>query len=253
MTRSRSPILISVTSRGEITLLTVDGVLDSTTYREVRDTVIKAALSEPRAVVVNVSRLVVPTETAWSVFTSARWHVCVWPDVPVLLVCDHQQGRTSLRRNGIQRYVPVCSTLDEACATVLADRMSPLRRRARAHLPAVHSSVRRSRELVTDWLLNWSLTKYIPVTCVVTDALVENVLEHTLSAPKLMLENRGDTVSIAVEDESPSPAVRHEDPYRGGGRLSGLALVASIARSWGCTPTTTGKTVWALIGPESCF
>lgn len=253
MTRSRSPITISVTSRGEVTLLMVDGVLDSTTYREVRDTVIKAALSEPRAVIVDVSRLQVPAESAWSVFTSARWHVCVWPDVPVMLVCDHTAGRISLRCNGIQRYVPVCSTLDQACATVLAGEMGPLRRRARAHLPAVHSSVRRSRELVTDWLLNWSLTEYIPVACVVADALVENVLEHTLSAPKIMLESRGDTVTVAVEDESSAPAVRHEDPYRGGGRLSGLALVASIARSWGCTPTTTGKTVWAVIGPESCF
>ncbi|AKS32625.1 STAS domain-containing protein [Mycolicibacterium goodii] len=253
MTRSRSPITISVTSRGEVTLLMVDGVLDSTTYREVRDTVIKAALSEPRAVIVDVSRLQVPAESAWSVFTSARWHVCVWPDVPVVLVCDHTAGRSSLQRNGIPRYVPVCSTLDQACAAVLTGEMSPLRRRARAHLPAVHSSVRRSRELVTDWLLNWSLTRYIPVACVVTDALVENVLEHTLSAPKIMLESRGDTVTVAVEDESQAPAVRHEDPYRGGGRLSGLALVASIARSWGCTPTTTGKTVWAVIGPESCF
>ncbi|MBU8825593.1 STAS domain-containing protein [Mycolicibacterium goodii] len=253
MPRSRSPLSVSVTSRGEMSLLTIDGVLDSSTYREVRDTVIKAALAEPRAVIVNVSKLKVPTESAWSVFTSARWHVCVWPDVPVLLVCEHDQGRRSLWRNGIRRYVPVCSTLDEACTTVLADRMSPLRRRARAQLPAVHSSVRRSRELVTDWLLSWSLTEYIPVTCVVADALVENVLDHTLSSPKLILESRGDTVTVAVEDESREPAVRHEDPYRGGSRLSGLALVTSIARTWGCTPTTTGKAVWAAIGPESCF
>ena len=253
MSRSQSSVSICMTSRGDISLMVVDGVLDSSTYREVRDTAIRAALTEPRAVVVDVSRLKVPTESAWSVFTSARWHVCVWPDIPVLIVCDHQSGRRSLSRNGIPRYVPVYSTLDAACAAVLSDMMGPLRRRARAHLPAVHSSVRRSRELVTDWLLGWSLTRYIPVACVITDALVENVLEHTLSAPEVMLESRGDTVTVAVEDESPAPASRHEDPYRGGGRLSGLALVASIARSWGCTPTTTGKTVWAMIGPESCF
>lgn len=253
MPRSRSPLSVSVTSRGEMSLLTIDGVLDSSTYREVRDTVIKAALAEPRAVLVNVSKLKVPTESAWSVFTSARWHVCVWPDVPVLLICNHLAGRNSLRRNGIHHYIPVCSTLDEACTMVIADRMSPLRRRARAQLPAVHSSVRRSRELVTDWLLSWSLTEYIPVASVVADALVENVLDHTFSSPKLILESRGDTVTVAVEDESREPAVRHEDPYRGGSRLSGLALVTSIARTWGCTPTTTGKAVWALIGPESCF
>lgn len=253
MARSRSPLTISVTTQGEISLLIVDGVLDSSTYREVRDTVIKAALAEPRAVIVNVSKLKVPTESAWSVFTSARWHVCVWPDIPVLLVCDHEPGRKSLWHNGIHRYVPVHPTIDAAYATVLGDRMSSLRRRARAQLPAVHSSVRRSRELVTDWLLGWSLTRYIPVTCVVTDVLVENVLEHTLSAPTLILENKGDTVTVAVEDESSAPAARREDPYRGGAKLSGLAMVAAIAQSWGCTPTSTGKAIWAVIGPESCF
>jgi hypothetical protein len=242
-----------LTSRGEVSLLIVDGVLDSSTYREVRDTVIKAALDEPRAVIVDVSRLRASAESAWSVFTSARWHVCVWPDVPVVLVCDHPQGRSSLLRNGIHRYVPVCSSLDAACATVLRGDTNPLRRRARAQLPAVHSSVRRSREVVTDWLLGWSLATYIPSVCVITDILVENVLEHTLSAPKLILESRGDTVTVAVEDESSAPAVRHEDPNLGGRRLSGLAMVAAIARSWGSTPTPTGKTVWAVIGPEGCI
>jgi hypothetical protein len=171
----------------------------------------------------------------------------------VVLVCDHPQGRSSLLRNGIHRYVPVCSSLDAACATVLRGDTNPLRRRARAQLPAVHSSVRRSREVVTDWLLGWSLATYIPSVCVITDILVENVLEHTLSAPKLILESRGDTVTVAVEDESSAPAVRHEDPHLGGRRLSGLAMVAAIARSWGSTPTPTGKTVWAVIGPEGCI
>ena len=233
--------------------LVVDGVLDDSTYRSVRDTVIEAALTEPRAVIVDVSRLKVPAESAWSVFTSARWHVSTWPDVPVLLVCDHQQGRRSLWRNGVHRYVPVFSALDAACATALGDHSVIPRRRARSQLPAVHSSVRRSRELVTDWLLGWELTRYIPVACVITDALVENVLEHTFSAPNVILENFADAVAVAVEDESRAPAERHEDPAAGGVKFSGLTLVAGIARSWGCTPMSTGKTVWAVVGPESCF
>ncbi|HEX4390659.1 MAG TPA: sulfate transporter, partial [Mycobacterium sp.] len=48
-----------------------------------------------------------------------------------------------------------------------------------------------------------------------------------------------------------APAVRHEDPYRGGDPVSGLAIVASVCRAWGSMPTSSGKTVWAVIGPEN--
>ena len=56
-------------------LLTVRGTLDSITYRSLRDQIIKAALDEPKAVIVDVTHLGVPAESAWVVFTSARWHV----------------------------------------------------------------------------------------------------------------------------------------------------------------------------------
>jgi hypothetical protein len=46
-------------------------------------------------------------------------------------------------------------------------------------------------------------------------------------------------------------AARHEDPCRGGERISGLAIVASVRRAWGNAPRLSGKTVWALIGPEN--
>ena len=33
----------------------------------------------------------------------------------------------------------------------------------------------------------------------------------------------------------------------------GLSVVAALSRQWGNVPTSTGKTVWALIGPENCI
>jgi anti-anti-sigma regulatory factor len=86
-----------------VAVLRVTGVLDSATYRELRDAVIKAALDEPRAVLVDVNYLVVPSESAWSVFTSARWHVSTWPDVPILLVCDDQVSRRAIIAIGPSR------------------------------------------------------------------------------------------------------------------------------------------------------
>src|SRR4029079_13659817 len=99
-----------------IILLTPDGVLDATTYLYLRDNIIKAALDDPRAVVVDVSGLLVPRESALAVFTSARWHVERWPEVPILLACDRNSGRDALARNGITRYVPVYPSIESACS-----------------------------------------------------------------------------------------------------------------------------------------
>ena len=250
MASSQSPMAVSTRAWGSNRVLSADGVLDGSTYRELRDAVIKTALDEPLAVIVDVTELQVPAESAWSVFTSARWHVSVWPDVPVLLVCRDAAGRSAIKRNGITRYVPLHTSVESARAAVRTDGIEQ-RRRASAQLPAVHSSLRRARQLVSEWLTTWSRIDFIPVAAIVVDVLVENVLEHTLSAPRLIVESRGDNVTIAVADDSRAPAVRHEDPHRGGDMVSGLAVIAALARTWGSTPTSTGKTVWAVIGPEN--
>jgi hypothetical protein len=230
-------------------VLTVDGVLDSTTYLKLRDTIIKAALDEPRAVLVDVNGLGVTAPSAWSVFTSARWHDSTWPDVPIILVCAHAGRRKTIARNGVTRYVPVYASAEAALAGLTDDR--PVRRRIRTGLPASLASLRRAREFVAEWLGAWSHDELIPVATVIVNVFVENALQHTASAPVLVLESDGAAVTIRVQDGSSTPAARHEDPYRGGDRVSGLAIVASVCRAWGSTPTPSGKTVWAVVGPEN--
>ncbi len=46
------------------TVLRAEGLLDSTTYHALRDTIIKAALDEPAAVVIDVAGLRVPAPSA---------------------------------------------------------------------------------------------------------------------------------------------------------------------------------------------
>src|SRR5581483_3646453 len=70
-------VLVERESRRDVPMLTMQGVLDSSTYRTIRDTVIKVAIDEPRAVIVDVDRLHAPSASAWTVFSSARWHVSV--------------------------------------------------------------------------------------------------------------------------------------------------------------------------------
>lgn len=49
----------------------------------------------------------------------------------------------------------------------------------------------------------------------VVEVFVENVLDHTDSAPVLTVENFEDTITVAVEDASDQQPTRHEDPDRG--------------------------------------
>jgi hypothetical protein len=85
---------------------------------------------------------------------------------------------------------------------------------------------------------------------VVVNVFVENVLEHTDGVPLMRIETDGATATIAVSDDSTTPALRL--PSLGTGiDVSGLAIVDALSRAWGSTPTSTGKTVWAVIGPEN--
>lgn len=242
-------LTIAADAMGASAVLTPHGVLDSSTYRSLRDRIIKAALEEPQAVIVDVTDLVVPAESAWVVFTSARWHVGTWPEVPIMLVCEHPAGRSAIARNGVTRYVPVYPNL-EAAIDSLACVGVPVRRRARAELPAQLTSLSRARELVTEWLTAWSQTELIPVTKVVVTAFVENVLHHTDCMPCVRLEFDGSAVTVAVEDADYAPAGVREH-LRPNEAPSGLRVVAALCRAWGNSPTSTGKTVWAVIGPEN--
>ena len=230
-------------------MLTVDGVLDGRRYLQLRNRIIEAALGEPRAVLVDVNALRVPASSLWKVFSSARWQVSIWPDVPIILICAHPGRQRIIVRSGVTRYVPVRASVEAALASLTAGR--PTRRRTSAELPSSLASLRQARELVAEWLADWSHVQLIPVTTVVVNVFTENVLQHTASAPVLVLESDRTAITVAVQDDCSMAAARHEDPYRSGDRLSGLTIVASVCRAWGSTPTPSGKTVWAVIGPEN--
>lgn len=234
-----------------VTVLVMSGLLDRTSYLRVRDIIIKAALEVPRAVIIDISALAVPAESAYAVFTSARWHVTEWPEVPILLVCAHGEGRHAIIRNGVTRYVPVYPTSSEAISALAGSGRHRLRRRAKTELCADRASVEQARAFVSEWLSVWNQAELIAITGVIATVFVENVLAHTRSSPSLRLEFDGAAVTVAVEDTSSVPPGRREHPQRGADIVSGLSIVTAMCRIWGTAPTSTGKTVWAVIGPEN--
>jgi anti-anti-sigma factor len=250
MDELRSTIRIDVETQHDVPILAVGGILDSSTYRSLRDAVIKAALDEPLAVIVDVNRLSAPSASAYSVFTSARWHVSIWPDVPILLVCAQPQVRRAITVGDVARYLSVHPTRESALDALLGQSL-PVRRQARSELPLTRVSVVLARAMITDWLTGWDKRELIPVAVTVATVFVENVLDHTDSAPVLIVELNQDTVTIAVEDGSDHLPGRHEDAHCGTEIVSGLAIVSALCRAWGATPTSSGKTVWALVGREN--
>jgi len=246
---SPSSLVIATRTDQSVAVLTVGGVLDSTHSTALRDAITKASLEAPSAVVLNVTALRVSEESAWSTFISARWQINNQPEVPLLLVCAHRATRESIARSEVTRFMPVYPT-EKGAFKALGRLSHRTVMHADSQLPADLTSLRESRRLVREWLTGWSQNALIPVALVVVNVFVENVLEHTGSVPVMRIETDGVTATIAVSDDSNAPALRLPSPAKGVD-VSGLAIVDALSRAWGSTPTSTGKTVWAVIGPEN--
>lgn len=248
---AESPRSLAVGTRTDqsVAVLTVDGVLDTANSAALRDSIIRATLDKPSAVIVNISALQVLAEAGWSSFIGAHWQLPAKPDIPIVLVCSHRPTREAINRSGLAHFMPVYST-EKAAMKALGQLTRSTVRRVDAQLPADLTSLRESRRLVREWLTAWSQPKLIPVALVVINVFVENVLEHTASVPMMRIETDGVTATIAVSDGSNAPAVRLPSPATGID-VSGLAIVDALSRAWGSTPASSSKTVWAVIGPEN--
>lgn len=247
--KSSSSLVLASRTEQSVVVLTAEGVLDAGNSAELRDSITKATLDVPTAVIADVSALEVPDEAAWSLFVSARWQLDTRPDVPIVLVSANRAARDAIARSGVTDFIPVFPT-DKGAMKAVAKLGRRKLQHAQTKLAANVTSLRESRQLVREWLTTWSKPGLIPVALVVVNVFIENVLEHTGSEPVMRIECEGQTATIAVSDGSSAPAVRLDSPTKGID-VSGLAIVEALSRSWGSTPTSSGKTVWAVIGPEN--
>jgi hypothetical protein len=224
------------------------GVLDVLTYAELRDTLLKAAVEAPSAVIVDIEHLSMPSTHLLTVFSVVWMRVCEWPGVPLLLVATDSVRRAQLISSPVSGYVPVHPDLTAAMRTT---SRPPVRRRCCMSLPATAASSGVAREFVRQLCCRWGIVSMIEDASAVATELIENVVQHTESPAELRLELRKGILSVAVSDRDPRPAILRE----AASELmpsAGLAIVARVARVWGCTPTATGKIVWAVlrVGPD---
>jgi hypothetical protein len=231
-------------------VLTVRGVLGHLTYLPLRDAIVKAALDEPAAVVVEITDLRINDDPALSVFTSARWQVSEWPDTPIGLVSTRADRLKALRHSVVARYVPAYPSLQEAVADLAADASRRYRRRVRAELPALKSSAARSRKLTGEWLTAWGRPDFTAAVSVVATELVEMALAETDGPIALRLDTDGSTVTVALQFSRSATVVRQKST---GDTVSELDLIAGNCRVWGSHIGAAGDTVWVVLGPEHRF
>lgn len=145
---ARSGLTVSAAVVAHSRVLTLCGVLDATTYCRVRDAILKAAaLDGCRAVIIDVTSLVVAEPAPWPQFTSACEQIAEWPRVPIALVCDSVAGQKLLRRSGISGEISVYWSVAAAIAALPGDNEHPSRRSTSAE---VHPESR--------WLAGWPTT-----------------------------------------------------------------------------------------------
>ncbi len=237
-------------TRADTTVIRLSGVLNAETFQQVRDSVVKAAIDQSTAVIVDINDLEVRDDQSWAVFTSARWRVQQWPDVPITLVSSDPGVRKRLTDLSVARYVPVYNTL-AAASDAVAGGKCRYRHRAREQFDRYPSSVTAALIFLHDHLVAWSMRDKIPVASTVVTVFAENALSHTDDGFDVRLEGTSEEVVIAVSDSSTAPAMRRERPR--GSSPAGLDIVAALCCRWGNTPTSAGKTVWARIGPGDTF
>jgi anti-anti-sigma regulatory factor len=221
------------------------GVLDMGSYRKLRNILVKIAIDEPVAVIVDLGGLVVPDRSAYALFVSVADQLARWPGVPLLLAAGSAAQREKLREYHLSRYISVAESVSAAAAAV--GTPSP-RRIARRKLPNALVSSALARDFVRDACTEWCVRRQEADQAVAIVAeLVENTLLHTYCAPALRVELRPGELTVAVYDDDPAPA-RLLERDMADLRQHGLALVAVYARAWGCSPTPTGgKVVWATL------
>jgi anti-anti-sigma regulatory factor len=219
------------------------GILDAASYGGLRNDLVKTAIDEPRAVIVDLDRLAVPDSTALSLFSSVLTQIAQWPGVPLLVSTTCDTVRTQLADYRLARYVPVYPSV---MAAIDAIDDPPPRRIARRRLPNSLAGAALARRFVLEMCTDWQLTARAAEAVTVANELVENTLLHTYCGPSLRLELRRGLLTIAVYDDDPAMAHLIE-PHTY--RHRGLLLVAGLCRAWGCVPAPGGgKVVWAVLG-----
>ncbi|WP_103351359.1 ATP-binding protein [Amycolatopsis sp. CA-128772] len=232
-----------VPRQGALAKAAVIGVLDRTTYSQLRDRLLEFAVESEDGVLVDIERLELRDRALIRVFALVALRIGDWPAVPFALVTGRPEQRAVLAEGAVDRCVPVYPDV----ATAEAALARPNRRRAGRLLDRSARASARSRAFVRAICAEWMVPELAEDAELIATELVENTLRHTDCEPRLGLELRRGKLTVEVSDDSARAAVLREELDLVGAGL-GLRMVTKVAKTWGCSRTRAGgKTVWAVL------
>ena len=223
-------------------LVRLTGVLYVGTSGPIRSALFEVLAGQPEAIVVDVGALEVRDAPAAvgmlrGVFDGTR----TWPGSHLVLCGPTDAG--PWRETGWSVW-PDCDRAFAALGTPDPGH------RVALDLEPVVGSARRCRELITEACGLWEQPGLAGSACIVATEMVNNVVAHAKTPMRVLLALRGDTMSVAVRDDS-TVAPHFDgrvDTTTYGGR--GMLLIDSMAARWGHLPLAGGKVVWAVLQPE---
>jgi hypothetical protein len=176
---------INVWAQGGTLVVRPDGVLDLSSYAELRDCLLKCVAEQPRAVLVELGGLRVESITSLSVFAAVWMRTASWPAVPLLLAAAREPVRSMLRRSAVPQFVATHDTLAQAWASI--DRAPP-RQRVEFMVPSSPYSGRQVRRRIRDVCIRWRLGSMCDDLMLVAGALADNAVgDDELLAVRLEL------------------------------------------------------------------
>ncbi|MGW7239464.1 ATP-binding SpoIIE family protein phosphatase [Streptomyces sp. NPDC054804] len=105
------------------------------------------------------------------------------------------------------------------------------------------AEVPRARAAVREQLHDWGLARLADPAELMVSEIVTNAVRHSHSRPVQLRLIRGETLLCEVDDDDHTlPTLLSVEPGAGSGR--GLRVVSTLAREWGTSRTSAGKTVW---------
>lgn len=233
---------------GDVVVVRPVGLLDVSTYPQLRDDLLKLSAEVPAALVVDLSALAVDRVTTLSVFPTVWLRISSWPDIPMALAAPGDDLARLLRTSAVHRFVPVLPTVAAALAAVA---VPAARRRAVTTLPAETSSAATTRRWACERLAHWDAPVGDEAIFVVSELVTGPIGNPRCAEFTVRLELRPSGLSVAVYDDDPvRPTLAGRGPV-----VNELQVVDALSRAWGHGPGPGGgKVVWAVVplpgGPQ---
>jgi anti-sigma regulatory factor (Ser/Thr protein kinase) len=123
--------------------------------------------------------------------------------------------------------------------------------RAQQSFPPELVSAARARRFAEITLAQWSCDEVVESARLMLSELVVNAVLHAATRVTVRLSCTDGAVRIEVEDEDTTPIAAPQVMAPDVPHGRGLAIVDTLADSWGSSPTAKGKIVWFEIAPAA--